>query len=220
MKKNGNKNKNKNKILKRSKYSIPESQFSEVTKKDNNSLLKEVNVTINNKDGMIKKTLTNQLYDGATSIDESKSKNSFYLIKSKPKKCYSFKFKKNNKKDMNKILNLLKNNKKIKIPSGKGIYNINNNNNINIYVKRNLNSNEKNIESIEAKPEKNARLDTYGNKIFKGNKKNIHIRFLDNIDSNKLIDIIPIQSFKKFNIIEEIPDEKYISNFNKCCKIF
>ncbi len=208
MKKIGDKNKTK--IKKLSKYSFPESQFSEVTKKDN-SLLKEVNIAINGKDKMIKKTLTNQLYDGVTSIDESKSKNNFHLIKNKPKKTYSFKFKKDKTKDMNKILNLLKNNKKIKIPSGKGMCNINN---IDIYVKRNLNNKEKNLESIENNPEKNARLDIYRNKIIKGNKKNIHIRFLDNIDSNKLIDVIPLQSLKKYNIIEELPDEKYIITIN------
>ena len=200
---------NPNKATNTPKSSIPDS--SVLTKK-NNSFLKEIKIEINNKDAVIKKNYTNQIFDGTTSIDDSKSKNSSYRIKKKPKKSHSVK--KNKKKEMNKYLKLLIKNKKLKIPTVKS-------NNVNIYPKSNSKKNnkiEKNI--IESLPKKSARLDSYGNIIVKGNKKKVHIRFSDNIPKNNLIDIIPIESFKKYNIITEIPESQNNNNSNKCCQIF
>ena len=86
-----------------------------------------------------------------------------------------------------------------------------------------LNSNLK-IENIaNTLPKKSSsfdRLDSYGNKINKANKKNVHIRFKDAFPSKQLIEIIPIESFKQFNIIETMPNEEFISFCGKCCKIF
>ena len=86
-----------------------------------------------------------------------------------------------------------------------------------------LKSNLKIENIINALPKKSSsfdRLDTYGNKINKANKKNVHIRFRDTFPSKELIEIIPIESFKQFNIIETIPDEEFITFCGKCCKIF
>ena len=82
-------------------------------------------------------------------------------------------------------------------------------------TKLNLNNIEKIIKSRSKE-----RKDTYGNIINKDNKKNFHIRFLDNLPSNKLIEIIPIESFKEFNIVEDIPNREIILNCSNCCKIF
>jgi hypothetical protein len=205
---------NQNKAANTPKNSNQESQFSEITKK-NNSSSKEIHIEINNKEEIIHKNYTNQLFDGTTSIDESKSRSSFLKIRKKPRKTHSSK--KCQKKEMNKLIKLLRKNKKLKIPTGKSM------NNVNIYVKpKNKNNDDisKNIKKKESLPEKPVRLDSYGNKITKGNKKKVHIRFSDNIPENKLIHVIPIESFKKYNIIEKKPEPKNNSFSNKCCQIF
>ena len=174
--------------------------------KNNSSFLKESNIIIN-KDYSIK--------DG-TSREESKSKiSSNQKTKSLKRKKTK---KKNNsikskKKDKEKTLKLLKN-EKIKIPIGKKVSITNN-------KKLNINNIEEIINSLPKKNNILERLDTNGNVINKENKKNFHITFLDDIptNKNKLIEIIPIQSFKKLNIIEKIPNEKFISYYTNCCQI-
>ena len=121
---------------------------------------------------------------------------------------------KNKKKDKKKSVKMLKN-ERLKIPTGKRMSNNQDR------VKLNLNNIDAIIKSsLPEKNTNNTRLDSYGNKINKENKKNVHIRFLDNIPSNKLIEIIPIESFKQLNIIEKIPKKELISLCSKCCQIF
>ena len=86
-------------------------------------------------------------------------------------------------------------------------------------LKFNLNNIEKIIKSLPKQNSSVERRDTYGNIINKENKKHFHIRFQDNIPSNKLIEIIPIESFKQYNVVENLPDEKILPPFHKCCLI-
>lgn len=201
---------NEPRIIKRSQNTIPEYQFLDDIKKSSSSL-KDSHITSTNKDSNIKKFSSNHLYDGPIG-DDTRSKSSFFQKKKKSRKSdKKNELNKNKKKEREKISKLLKN-ERLKIPTGKRMSIANNN------IKLNLNNIDQIIQSLPI-PEKN-RLDYYGNKIGKENKKNVHITFLDTIPSNKLIEIIPIQSFKEFNIIEKMPDEDFISYCSKCCQIF
>ena len=106
-------------------------------------------------------------------------------------------------------------NEKLKIPTGKRMSTGNKKININI------NNIEKIINSLPKNKNLYERLDKFGNKISKENKKNVHITFLDKIPygNNKLIEIIPIESFKKLNMIEKITKENYISYCSNCCQM-
>ena len=117
--------------------------------------------------------------------------------------------KKTKKRKREKLSKLLKN-EMSKIPIGKRRMSIANN-----CLKSNLNI-ENIINSLPKKSSSFDRLDSYGNKINKANKKKVHIKFKDAFPSKKFIEIIPIESFKQFNIIETIPDEEFISFGGKC----
>lgn len=172
---------------------------------NNNSFSKEINT--------IKKTYSNHILDGTTG-EESKSKGSI-LQKKKGKKKIKKKSEslKNKKKDKEKISKLLKN-ERLKIPKGKRMSIANDT------LKFNLNNIEKIIKSLPKTNSSFERRDSYGNIINKENKKHFHIRFQDNIPSNKLIEIIPIESFKQYNTVENMPDEEILSCFHKCCLVF
>ena len=202
-------------IIKSPRNSVPDAHFFDTSK--NASFSKENDITLNNnKLSNIKKLSCKLMFDGTTG-DDSKSKSSMGHKKNKnkknkkrvEKKKESFK----NKKKDKKIVKMLKN-EKLKIPTGKRMSNNDDR------IKLSLNNIDKMIKSLPKKNKKKTRLDTYGNKINKENKKNVHIRFLDNIPSNKLIEIIPIESFKKLNIIEKIPKNELISLCSECCQIF
>ena len=187
------KNENNINIIKRSQGR--ESPFLENIKK-NNSFTKESQL-------FIKKINSNHNLDGTTGEESKISFGQKLKINQKRKK---------NKSKRDKISKLLKN-ERLKIPKGKRMSIANN------CLKSNLNF-EKIINALPKKSSSFDRLDTYGNKINKENKKNVHIRFLDTFPSKKLIEIIPIESFKEFNIIETLPDEELISFCSKCCKIY
>ena len=78
--------------------------------------------------------------------------------------------------------------------------------------------------------EKIERKDAYGVPINRRNRKKIKVTFSDTLNSNnsknannQLAEIIPIASYKKYNIIEGIPkEENHITNKAtcKCCLIF
>ena len=152
---------------------------------------------------------SNHIVEGTTG-DDTKSKNSSSK-KNNSKKKLDKKYDPNKIKKKNKISKFLKK-EILKIPTGKRM-SINNN-----ASKFNLN----NIDKILLIPKQKSktRVDKNGNKISKENKKNVHITFLDTLPSCKLIEIIPIQSYKKFNFIENMPDEQIISFCSKCCQIF
>lgn len=144
----------------------------------------------------------------------SNSKNS----KKKKGKSESHKNKKKNEERIAKLLN--KNERmKIKIPkcnkrrsfafTGDSL-------------KLNLNNINNNLlKSLTPPKPINIRTDKNGIEINKTNKKLVHITFLDDISpNNKITETVVIQSFKKFNIVEDNPDDKNLSNCSKCCNIY
>lgn len=199
-------NENEKKIINNSKNNIQECNFSEVTNKTKD---KEIQKTLNNKNSNNDSSILIHVKNSNYEELKKKRKLSQKNIKHKKLKikCASFKPKKNMEK---KISNILTNNKKLKIPNRLITINVSES------TKSYLCNTEKNVES----PKKSNRLDSYGNKINKENKRQVHINFKDNFSSKKLIDIIPIESLKNYNINEEIPDETFPSNMSKCCSIF
>ena len=148
--------------------------------------------------------------------DETKSKSTLNLkIKKKEKEkkdqdksdiC------KNKKRNRDKIAKLLKNNERVKIPRGKRRSVAGNS------IQFNINNM---LKSLTPPKVIKVRTDKNGIEINKLNKKKVHITFLDDISpNNKFTETINIQSFKQFNIIEKLPGEDNISNYNKCCNIF
>ena len=57
------------------------------------------------------------------------------------------------------------------------------------------------------------RMDRNGNEIFKNGKQKV--TFIDKITKNNFVDIINIESFKKYNKVEDVN----IANHNGCCLI-
>ena len=202
-----NENENDVKNIKNTLSSNPEPIVEEIKK--NTSISKQEQLTLENKETNMKTISSNHIVEGTTG-DDTKSKNSSSKKnnskKKADKKCELNKFKKKNK-----ISKFLKK-ERLKIPTGKRMSIANNT------TKFNLN----NIDKILLIPKQNSktRVDKNGNKISKENKKNFHITFLDTLPSCKLIEIIPIQSYKKYNFIENMPDEQIISFCSKCCQIY
>ena len=195
------------KIIKNTLRSNPEPIVEEIKK--STSISKQNQLALENKDTNMKTISSKHLVEGTTG-DDTKRKNSSGKKnnnkKKLEKKIESIKFKKKSK-----ISKFLKK-ERLKIPTGKRMSIANNS------TKFNLN----NIDQILLLPTQKSktRLDKKGNKISKENKKNVHITFLDTLPSCKLIEIIPIQSYKKYNFIENMPDEQIISFCSKCCQIF
>ena len=72
------------------------------------------------------------------------------------------------------------------------------------------------------KEQKKERTDAYGNIINRKNRKKVKVSFVDKISSQKLANIIDIESFKKYNYIEGMPKEEKMNNlttFCQCCTI-
>ena len=70
-----------------------------------------------------------------------------------------------------------------------------------------------------------SRHDAKGVPLFKGNSKNYHVYFIDEISNNKLVNVENIESYKKYNAenlsmlydFKEKKDKNYLSC---CCLIF
>ena len=84
------------------------------------------------------------------------------------------------------------------------------------YIKKNENE----FDTITGKE----RTDAFGNIIKRKNKKKIKVSFFDEINKGQpLVNIIDIESFKKFNIIIGMPKEEHIKKNHancQCCNIF
>lgn len=70
-----------------------------------------------------------------------------------------------------------------------------------------------------------SRYDAKGVPLFKGNSKNYHVYFIDEISNNKLVEFENIQSYKKYNAENVSKIYDYRENNNKnystcCCLIF
>jgi hypothetical protein len=202
-----NENENDIKTIKNTLSSNPEPIVEEIKK--NTSISKQDQLALENKETNMKTISSNHIVEGTTG-DDTKSKNSSSK-KNNSKKRLDKKGDPNKTKKKNKISKFLKK-ERLKIPTGKRMSITNNTS------KFNLN----NIDKILLIPKQKSktRVDKNGNKISKENKKNVHITFLDTLPSCKLIEIIPIQSYKKYNFIENMPDEQIISFCSKCCQIF
>jgi len=95
----------------------------------------------------------------------------------------------------------------------------NNNNSHNIYVINNYFEDKKNkINSVNNIPiglwKDGKRYDRNGNEIKKGGKQKLC--FIDKIGKGKLVDTIAIESFKQYNLIEEVSEDRK----NSCCFIY
>lgn len=71
-------------------------------------------------------------------------------------------------------------------------------------------------EEKEISPIKKERRDIFGNLINKKNKKNVKVSFVDLTTSQPLVDVVDIESFKKYNYIIGMPKEKKIEKYEKC----
>ena len=129
----------------------------------------------------------------------------------------SKKIKKDKKKRRSRdIFKYMKNKERIKIPTGKRLSNVNSSSKLNL---NNIN-NSYGSEKPQTKETK-ARKDKNGIEINKINKKKVHITFLDNISpNNKITETIIIQSYKKFNLCDKMPNEENINKCGVCCNIF
>ena len=113
------------------------------------------------------------------------------------------------------ISKFLKIKERIKIPTGKRY------SNANFQSKLNINNINKMLDSQQMTEEKKIRKDKNGIEINKINKKIVHITFLDKLSpNNRITEIINIQSFKKYNLSENINKEVNKNQCNKCCVIF
>ena len=77
-----------------------------------------------------------------------------------------------------------------------------------------LSTNKK--EEKEISPIKKERRDIFGNIINKKNKKNVKVSFLDFTTSQPLVNVVEIESFKKYNYVIGLPKEKKIEKYEKC----
>ena len=213
------KNENENEVriikIKKSPNSISDSQFL-VDIKKSASFLKETNITSENKDSNIQKNnSSNQIKDGEIG-EEIKSKTSFCKKNKKNKKNNkkSDLLKVNKKNQKEKTSKFLKKKERLKIPFRKRMSIGNDNAKLNLKNIDNIDNILKSLPNQQIK----VRLDTFGTEINKKNKKKVHIAFLDTIPTKKLIEIIPIQSYKQYNIIEEMQEQDLY--YKKCCIIF
>ena len=77
-----------------------------------------------------------------------------------------------------------------------------------VYLKKNLQSSIKDGSEI-----KNERFDRYNNPIIRGGKGKQKVTFIDKISKTNFIEVDKIESYKKYNKMEEVSDSKK----NHCC---
>ena len=70
--------------------------------------------------------------------------------------------------------------------------------------------------NIGENPINNKRIDKFGNPIIKNGKQ--RVTFIDKINSVNFTDVIPIESFKDYNKVDEMLTTK--NAFNSCCSLF
>ena len=187
-----------------SKFSPQFRKYTSCSKENNN----DPNINIKKSSKYLKvSSLNNQERTTAHEDSTSKISNSQNIIKKKIyKKSSSLKNKKN---ERIKLIKFLRNNMKVKIPNCKR------KSNAEADLKLNINNIEKMIKNHSKE-----RSDSFGNKITKGNKKNVHICFQTNSKKKKFIEYIPIESFKSFNIIDNNQNKIAKPYISRCCAIF
>lgn len=201
-------NKNEIKQLKNSPNINNVSNAVKENKIKKNTEKKLLYITINK--NINKNNSSNLIYDSIG--EDTKSKNSKFSKNKKKEKGNK------KKKNKDKLFKLLKSNEKLKIPTGKRRSCV-----TGAGLKLNLNNDNNNILKTLTPPKKKKfiRTDKNGVEINKDNKKKVHITFLDEISpDHKITEVINIQSFKQYNVIEEIPGEDILPKISKCCSIF
>ena len=78
------------------------------------------------------------------------------------------------------------------------------------------------VETKEVETDKKERRDFFGNVIKKKNKKKVKVSFIDVVTSQPLVDLVNIESFKNYNLIEGMPGEdgKVKNSECVCCLLF
>ena len=121
-----------------------------------------------------------------------------------------------NKRRSRDISKLLKNKERIKIPTGKRMSNANSQSKLNL---NNINNIYESYKPLTK--DLKIRKDMNGIEINKNNKKKVHITFLDDISpNNKITETIMIQSYKKFNMIDDNSKPENKNKCGVCCNIF
>ena len=209
-------NKNEVKNLKNSLSSNTGSNILNEINTKNISYQKDVSTNKNNTPKN-KSISSNHIFVPFEEDKKSKHSNSKNSKKGKEKNDLH----KIKKKSKDRIANLLKNKEKLKIPSGKKRRSFAvAGNNLKLLFNNCNNSLSKSLTPPKEK-ETNIRADRNGIKIIKNNKKFYHITFLDMIPpNNKFTETIFIQSYKKYNIVENLPGEENLNNCSKCCNIY
>ena len=129
------------------------------------------------------------------------------------------------------VLPFPKNLKKIKLPifENNSLINMNNNkdlsllnDNTKILENSNINEGINNQEIITIKNINDIRKDALGNEIKKGNYKNVKVTFADdNYNKKKLLDIVVIESYKKYYNLNDGLNNKSKNKVICChCNIF
>ena len=185
---------------------------SNETIKKNSSTPKDSQLKLNKNNQKNKSISSNHIYSLG---DESKSSFNNNNNKSK-KKSKGKNIQRAKKKSKDRIVNLLKNNEKLKIPTGKRRSIAANN------TKLKLNNINDVLKSLTPPKEIIIRTDKNGIAINKNNRKKVHITFLDDISPhNKITETINIQSYKKYNVIERLSNQNNDkSNCSDCCITF
>ena len=78
------------------------------------------------------------------------------------------------------------------------------------------------VETKDDKKSKKERRDFFGNVIKKRNRKKVRVSFIDVVTSQALAQVINIESFKKYNVIDGFPGEnlKIKGSECTCCSTF
>lgn len=166
----------------------------------------------------MKSISSNQIYTLDEGKDDKISKpslNNTNYKKTKKKGKEKNNHPRHKKKD--KMINLLKLNEQLKIPTGKRRSLANNN------TKFILNEVNNIYKSLTPPKKTNIRTDKNGIEINKSNKKKVHITFLDDISpNNKITDTVNIQSYKQFNVIKNFSslDNNNKNKCGQCCLIY
>ena len=91
-------------------------------------------------------------------------------------------------------------------------------------IEKEKNKKKKELNNLFAKKEeekelsfdRKERTDIYGNVICKKNKKNVRVSFVDVVTLQPLVNIIDIESFKKYNCVIGLPKEEKIDKKPNC----
>ena len=152
-------------------------------------------------------TPKNKLHHSFSSANNNKNDKFFSTNLSFYKKNSHLSKKIEDKKTEIKLAKILKESQKSKIP-----FNHKNSKLISLSIK----------PKIFALPSrnKNERIDRNGIVINKTNKNKIHITFIDKVQKCKVAEYIQVESYKQYNIMDDMDKHGSLFGTNRCCCIF